>query len=162
MHASLNPNPWRVPCQGLPLIICWCLQPLLLLLSMWALCSSWMSFFCLLCCDFSQNGTQNHVCKIDIPRSIYKKKAQTLSESMAWKSIPLSSGLAETVLTFLQRLLIPWQRKMPNSLKNYEPNMPKTVKWKCLTMPHNKHKDQLHVYETTYYCLTSNMETSEF
>jgi hypothetical protein len=46
---------------------------------------------------------------------------------MAWKSIPLSSGLAKNVLTFLQRLLLPRQRKMPNSLKNYEPNMPKTV-----------------------------------
>jgi hypothetical protein len=121
-----------------------------------------MSFFNLFCCAFSQNGTQNHVCKIDIPRSIYKKKLEHLSGSMAWKSIPLSSGLAENVLTFLQRLLIPRQRKMPNSLKNYEPNMPKTVKWKCLTMLHNKHKDQLHIYKTTYYSLISNVETSEF
>jgi len=86
-----------------------------------------MSFFKLFCCAFSQNGTQNHVCKIDIPISIYKKKLEHLSGSMAWKSIPLSSGLAKNVLTFLQRLLLPRQRKMPNSLKNYEPNMPKTV-----------------------------------
>jgi len=86
-----------------------------------------MSFFYRFCCAFSQNGTQKHVCKIDIPRSIYKKKLKHLSRSMAWKSIPLSSGLAENVLTFLQTLLLPRQRKMPNSLKNYEPNMPKTV-----------------------------------
>jgi hypothetical protein len=55
----------------------------------------------------NQNGTQNHVCKIDISRSVYKKKKlYHLSGSMAWKSIPLS-GLAEIVLTFLQRLPIP-------------------------------------------------------
>jgi hypothetical protein len=37
-----------------------------------------------------------------------------------------------------------------------------TYKWKCLTMPHNKHKDQLHIYKTTYWSLISNLETSEF
>ncbi len=109
MHASLNPNPWRMPCQGLPgIIISWCLQPLLLLLSMWALSSSWMSFFNLFCCAFSQNGTQNHVCKIDIPRSIYKKKARSfewingmeihpLVKWVSWKYSNFSAEIANSM-----------------------------------------------------------------
>jgi hypothetical protein len=38
-----------------------------------------------------------------------KKKLDHLSGLIAWKSIP---GLAENVLTFMQRLPIPYQRKM--------------------------------------------------